>query len=228
MRSPKTVMSSRRPGVEFCILHSALVPGHRRDRSPGFRRPISVTRSVSQDRRHPSAGRECTPGDLGSCPPRRDNMDTQLLVICGLTFVIHVIVTLAYAVRIADVRTRRIAVSFSLFGIIALVSRTVNSFQGKRVELDIAHHTERGLLGDFRLFLLTATVASAVGAFLSPTSSVTSVALSITSKQIARSLACCSISSAAGASATFGLVLGSRPGTTSPDWQLAQAFPAKS
>jgi hypothetical protein len=86
-------------------------------------------------------------------------MDTQLLVICGLTFVIHVIATLAYAVRIAGVRTRRIAVSFSLFGIIALVSRTANSFQGrfiaKRVELDIAHHTEHGLLGDFRLFLLT-------------------------------------------------------------------------
>ncbi|MEX3910140.1 DUF2837 family protein, partial [Paraburkholderia sp. BR14319] len=36
----------------------------------------------------------------------------------------------AYAVRIAGVRTRRIAVSFSLFGIIALVSRTANSFQG--------------------------------------------------------------------------------------------------
>jgi hypothetical protein len=100
-------------------------------------------------------------------------MDTPLLVICGLTFVIHVIATLAYAVRIAGVRTRRIAVSFSLFGIIALVSRTANSFQGpfiaKRVELDIAHHMEHGLLGDFRLFLLTATVASTVGAFLIPT-----------------------------------------------------------
>jgi hypothetical protein len=99
-------------------------------------------------------------------------MDTQLLIICGLTFVIHVIATLAYAVRIAGVRTRRIAVSFSLFGIIALVSRTANSFQGpfiaKRVELDIAHHMANGLLGDFRLFLLTATVASIVGAFLIP------------------------------------------------------------
>jgi hypothetical protein len=100
-------------------------------------------------------------------------MDTQLLIICGLTFVIHMIATLAYAVRIAGVRTRRIAVSFSLFGIIALVSRTANCFQGpfiaKRVELDIAHHSEHGLLGDFRLFLLTATVASIVGAFLIPT-----------------------------------------------------------
>jgi hypothetical protein len=100
-------------------------------------------------------------------------MDTQLLIICGLTFVIHVIATLAYAVRIAGVRTRRIAVSFSLFGIIALVSRTANSFQGpfiaKRVELDISRHLGQGLLGDFRLFLLTATVASIVGTFLIPT-----------------------------------------------------------
>lgn len=100
-------------------------------------------------------------------------MDTQLLIICGLTFIIHVIATLAYAVRIAGVRTRRIALSFSLFGIIALVSRTANSFQGpfiaKRVELDIAHHMKHGLLGDFRLFLLTATVASVFGACLIPT-----------------------------------------------------------
>jgi Alternate to MurJ len=100
-------------------------------------------------------------------------MDLQLLVICGLTFVIHVIATLAYAVRIAGVRTRRIAVSFSLFGIIALVSRTANTFQGpfiaKRVEVDIARHLEGGLLGDFRLFLIAATVATIVGTLLIPT-----------------------------------------------------------
>jgi hypothetical protein len=109
-------------------------------------RPVSVTQPVSQHGRQ--SGRQCAPVDLGSCQTRGDSMDTQLLVICGLTFVIHVIATLAYAVRIAGVRTRRIAVSFSLFGIIALVSRTANSFQGpfiaKRVELDIAHHTEHG------------------------------------------------------------------------------------
>jgi len=36
-------------------------------------------------------------------------MDSQLLVICALTFVIRLIGTLAYA---AGVRTRRIAISF--------------------------------------------------------------------------------------------------------------------
>ena len=104
---------------------------------------------------------------------RRGHMDTQLLVICALTFVIHVIATLAYAVRIAGVRTRRIAVSFSLFGIIALFSRLANSFQGpfiaKRVEMDIADHAGGGLLGDFRIFLVTATVATIAGTLLIPT-----------------------------------------------------------
>ena len=52
-------------------------------------------------------------------------MDTQLLIICARTFVIHVIATLAYAVRIAGVRTRRIAVSFSLFGIIVRIAELI-------------------------------------------------------------------------------------------------------
>ena len=65
-------------------------------------------------------------------------MDPGLLVICGLTFVIHLIGTLAYSVRIAGSRTGRIALSLSLFNILILVSRTSNSFQApllaKRVE----------------------------------------------------------------------------------------------
>ena len=100
-------------------------------------------------------------------------MDTQLLVICFLTFVIHLIGTLAYAVRIAGVRTRRIAVSFSLFNILILVSRTSNSFQGpflaKRIESNIAGGVSHGLLADFRWILFSATLATIVGALLIPT-----------------------------------------------------------
>jgi hypothetical protein len=100
-------------------------------------------------------------------------MDTQLLVICVLTFVIHLIGTLAYAVRIAGVRTRRIAVSFALFNILVLVSRTSNSFQGpflaKRIESNISHGISYGLLSDFRWLLLSATLATVVGALLIPT-----------------------------------------------------------
>jgi hypothetical protein len=100
-------------------------------------------------------------------------MDRQLLVICVLTFIIHLVGTLAYAARIAGVRTRRIAISFSLFNILILVSRTSNSFQGpflaKRIENNIAGGVSHGLLADFRWMLLSATLATLFGALLIPT-----------------------------------------------------------
>jgi Alternate to MurJ len=100
-------------------------------------------------------------------------MDTQLIILCLLTFVIHLIGTLAYAVRIAGVRTGRIAVSFALFNILVLVSRTSNSFQGpflaKRIEGNIQFGITHGLLADFRWLLFSATLATLVGAFLIPT-----------------------------------------------------------
>ena len=100
-------------------------------------------------------------------------MDLQLLVICILTFVIHLIGTLAYAVRIAGIRTRRIAISFALFNILILVSRTSNTFQGpflaKRIENNISHGISNGLLADFRWLLFSASFATVVGAILIPT-----------------------------------------------------------
>jgi hypothetical protein len=100
-------------------------------------------------------------------------MDGGLVLICGLTFIIHLIGTLAYSVRIAGTRTRRIALSLSLFNILILVSRTSNSFQApllaKRVEQNIAHGVLVGGASDFRWLLLSASVATLVGAVLIPT-----------------------------------------------------------
>jgi hypothetical protein len=100
-------------------------------------------------------------------------MDRQLLIICFLTFIIHVVGTLAYAVRIAGIRTRRIAVSFALFNILVLVSRTSNSFQGpflaKRIESSLKTASTSPTLSDFRWLLLTATIATVAGAVLIPT-----------------------------------------------------------
>ncbi len=100
-------------------------------------------------------------------------MDAQLALICFLTFVIHLIGTLAYSVPLTGIRTRRIAVSFALFNVLVLVSRTSNSFQGpflaKRVEQNLAQSVSHGLLSDFRWLLLSATVATVLGAFLIPT-----------------------------------------------------------
>ena len=97
----------------------------------------------------------------------------QLLFICFLTFVIHLIGTLAYSVQIAGVRTRRIAVSLALFGILMLVSRTSNSFLGpflaKRVETNLDGLANGSLLGDFRWLLASASLATVAGALLIPT-----------------------------------------------------------
>jgi len=102
-----------------------------------------------------------------------DAVDAQLLFICFLTFVIHLIGTLAYSVRIAGVRTRRIAVSLTLFGILMLVSRTSNSFLGpflaKRVETHLDGHSSAALLADFRWLLVSASLATVAGALLIPT-----------------------------------------------------------
>lgn len=101
-------------------------------------------------------------------------MDRQLIFICFLTFVIHIIGTLAYSVRIAGIRTRRIAVSLALFSILVLVSRTSNSFLGpflaKRVESNItAQLLSDNLLHDFRCLLISASLATIAGALLIPT-----------------------------------------------------------
>ncbi len=100
-------------------------------------------------------------------------LDAQLIVICALTAGINLIGTLAYAARIAGVRTRRIAMSFALFNILVLISRLSNSllapFLAKRIELRLADDGGEALLGDFRLVLLSAAVAVFVGILLVPT-----------------------------------------------------------
>ena len=100
-------------------------------------------------------------------------MDLQLAGLCVLTFVIHLIGTLAYAVRIAGVRTRRIAVSFALFNVLVLVSRTSNSFHGpflaKRIEAALRDGIPEHLLSDFRWLLLSATAATIAGMIAIPT-----------------------------------------------------------
>lgn len=98
-------------------------------------------------------------------------MDSQLFFICFLTFVIHLIGTLAYSVRIAGTRTRRIAISFAMFNILVLVSRISNTFQGPllagRVEGNL-HNPQHNMFADFQWLLLSASLATVVGAFMIP------------------------------------------------------------
>jgi hypothetical protein len=100
-------------------------------------------------------------------------VDTQLIIICLLTAGINLIGTLAYAARIAGIRTRRIAMSFALFNILVLFSRTANGFLGpflaKRIETRLAEGGGGQLLWDFRLVLASAAIAVFVGIVLVPT-----------------------------------------------------------
>jgi hypothetical protein len=99
-------------------------------------------------------------------------MDVQLAIILTLTFVIHLIDTLAYSVRIAGVRTRRLAVSFSLFNILVLVSRTAGTFQAPLLarRLESAIHAGRDAFPhDLRLVLVMGSLATIAGALLIPT-----------------------------------------------------------
>jgi hypothetical protein len=101
-------------------------------------------------------------------------MDSQLIAICLLTGVINLIGALAYAARIAGVRTRRIALSFALFNVLVLVSRTANGFLApfiaKRIEVALAAGDGgAGLLWDLRIVLLAAALSVALGIVLVPT-----------------------------------------------------------
>ena len=100
-------------------------------------------------------------------------MDPQLAVLFALTFIIHLVATLAYSVRIAGTRTGKIAISLALFNILVLVSRTSNSFQApllaKRVEHNLLSGVTAGASTDFRWLLVATTLATLVGAVLIPT-----------------------------------------------------------
>jgi hypothetical protein len=97
----------------------------------------------------------------------------RVLAIFFLTAVIHAIDTLSYSVRIAGIRTKRLALALSLFNIIVLVSRTANMVQapllGSVVDRAINTHDLAPLPWVFRFIILAATVGSLLGAALIPT-----------------------------------------------------------
>jgi hypothetical protein len=99
-------------------------------------------------------------------------MTNQIVLVLGLTFLINLITTLSYSVRIVGIRTGRIAVSFALFNILVLISRTANGFQAPLLASTIEKNINSGFaanLFDFRLIILSCTVATIIGGLLIPT-----------------------------------------------------------
>jgi hypothetical protein len=99
-------------------------------------------------------------------------MSHQIIVIIVLTFIIHLIGTLSYSVRIAGVRTTKVAIASSLFNVLVLASRASNSIQApliaKHIENRILSSSFEGAETEFRLLLLAASCGTIVGAILIP------------------------------------------------------------
>lgn len=99
-------------------------------------------------------------------------MTIQIILVLIFTLIIHLISTLSYSVRIVGIRTRKIAISFALFNIMVLISRTSNSFQApllaKWIENNINNGINPGTL-EIRLILIATTFATIIGGLLIPT-----------------------------------------------------------
>lgn len=99
-------------------------------------------------------------------------MSIQITIVLLLTFIINLVTTLSYSVRIVGIRTGRIAISFALFNILVLVSRTANGFQAPLMAKTVEQDIKAGILENilpFRYIILSCTVATLVGALLIPT-----------------------------------------------------------
>ena len=97
---------------------------------------------------------------------------TQFIVVLVFTFVINLISSLSYSIRWVGIRTRKVAISFSIFNIMVLVSRTSNSVQAPLLAKRIENNIHLGVFeanADFRYIMLAASLATLVAALLFPT-----------------------------------------------------------
>ncbi|GBF32372.1 hypothetical protein DCCM_0566 [Desulfocucumis palustris] len=97
-------------------------------------------------------------------------MEKTLIELLVLTFVIHLIDTLAYSVRLNSVKSGQVALSFSLFNLFVLVSRTANTFQapliGSIIGAGILHGVDP--LADIRKVIFASTIGTLTGVLLIP------------------------------------------------------------
>lgn len=97
-------------------------------------------------------------------------LSSQVIIVLILNFIISLIGTLAYSVRMVGVRTGKIAVSFAVFNILMLVSRTAVTFQVPILTKFVEHNSGASdLLNIFNLIIIASGIATVLGAFLNPT-----------------------------------------------------------
>lgn len=98
-------------------------------------------------------------------------METILLELMVLTLIIHLIDTLSYSVRLNSVKSGQFALSFSLFNLFVLVSRTANMFQAPLIGWIIGESLAAGIdpIDDIRRVIFAATLGTLLGILLIPT-----------------------------------------------------------
>jgi len=97
-------------------------------------------------------------------------LSTQIIIVLVLNFIIAIIGTLAYSVRLVGVRTGKIAITFAVFNVLSLVSRTALTFQTPLLTKFVENSTGGSdVLNLFNLIIIVSGIATLVGAFLIPT-----------------------------------------------------------
>lgn len=97
-------------------------------------------------------------------------MNLQILIVILLNFIISIIGTLAYSVRLVGVRTGKIAVTFAVFNVLSLISRTAVTFQVPILTKFVENNSgATELINIFNIIIIVSGIATIVGAFLIPT-----------------------------------------------------------
>ncbi len=96
-------------------------------------------------------------------------MHPVMLPVLLFTFTITFVGTLGYAVRIVGVRTGRIALSFTLFNVLVLVSRTAATLQAPLLGNLVETERPGEVLAAFQAVLLAAGAATVAGTLAIPT-----------------------------------------------------------
>lgn len=97
-------------------------------------------------------------------------MSIQIILVLILNFIITLIGTLAYSVRLVGVRTGKIALSFAIFNILSLVSRIALTFQAPLLTKFVeSSPTADSLRITFDYIIIISGIATIIGAILIPT-----------------------------------------------------------
>lgn len=97
-------------------------------------------------------------------------MNIQIVIVLVLNLIISIIGTLAYSVRLVGVRTGKIAITYSVFNILSLISRVAITFQAPILTKYIENNLNTGnVVYIFNSIILVSGAATVIGAFLIPT-----------------------------------------------------------